>query len=105
MEIILISILFALLGTIIFSFVGLVPGTDETATLAPLTLVLVISGVPPEALLSWFIASITAMQMTNSVPVSIGGIPGSTMAVPLLPACNALRRLGAPHIALKKMAS
>ena len=37
----------ALAGGIIFSGVGLISGTDETSTIAPLTLLIVLLGVPP----------------------------------------------------------
>ena len=36
------AFLAAFLGGIIYSIVGIIPGTDETATMAPVTLVLVL---------------------------------------------------------------
>ncbi len=37
----------ALLGSVVFSGIGLISGTDETATIAPLTLLVILIGVPP----------------------------------------------------------
>ncbi|WP_396147412.1 hypothetical protein, partial [Anaerospora sp.] len=39
----------ALAGGIIFSGIGLISGTDETATIAPLTLLVILLGFPPVA--------------------------------------------------------
>lgn len=94
-----------LAGAVIFSLLGLVSGTDETATLAPLTLAVVLLGVPPAGVLTFFIAGAAAKHMTHAVPTTLLGIPGDTMAIALMEEANALRRLGVPHIALRKMIS
>ncbi|HAK74578.1 MAG TPA: hypothetical protein DCP36_15395, partial [Sporomusaceae bacterium] len=47
----------ALAGGIIFSGIGLISGTDETATIAPLTLLVILLGFPPVAVFAWFIAA------------------------------------------------
>jgi len=103
MEMILLSTGLAILASIIYTIIGLIPGTDETASLAPLTMVLVLLGVPAPALLAWFMAAITAMETTNTVPAAIAAIPGSTMAVPFVPYCTSLRKLGLPHLAMRKL--
>jgi len=91
-------------GAAAFYFlIGIIPGTDETASIAPVTLILVVAGVPPEVVLAFFMAAIAAMQTANSVPSAIALIPGSTMAVPFLEPCTAARKLGLPHVALRKM--
>jgi hypothetical protein len=43
--------------------------------------------------------------MTHAVPTALLGIPGDTMATPLMREANFLRSLGVPHIALRKMIS
>ncbi|EHY87258.1 tripartite tricarboxylate transporter permease [Saccharomonospora azurea] len=91
-----------LLGAIVFAAIGLVSGTDETSTLAPITLLVVLLGVPPAGVLTFFIAGAVAKHMTHAIPTTLLGIPGDTTAVPLLDDATALRRLGAPHIALRK---
>ena len=93
----------AMLGSIIFSGVGLISGTDETATIAPLTLLVVLLGVPPVGIFAWFIAAAVSKHMTHAIPTALMGIPGDTMAVPMLQDASILRQLGVPHIALRKM--
>lgn len=91
-----------LAGAAVFGAIGLVSGTDETATLGPLTLIVVLAGVPPVGVFTFFIAAAVSKHMTHAIPTTLLGIPGDTMAVPLLEDANGMRRLGAPHIALRK---
>ncbi|MET0186090.1 MAG: tripartite tricarboxylate transporter permease [Achromobacter sp.] len=102
---ILVAVSMGLLGAVIFSALGLVSGTDETATLAPLTLLVVLLGVPPAGVLTFFLAGAVAKHMTHAIPTTLLGIPGDTLATPLLAHATALRNLGVPHIALRKMIS
>ncbi|WP_193608239.1 tripartite tricarboxylate transporter permease [Nocardioides lijunqiniae] len=99
------ALLAGLAGAVIFSLLGLVSGTDETATLAPLTLAVVLLGVPPAGVLTFFIAGAAAKHMTHAVPTTLLGIPGDTMAIAVMEEANYLRRLGVPHVALRKMIS
>ncbi|WP_371923358.1 tripartite tricarboxylate transporter permease [Pseudomonas sp. LG1D9] len=92
-----------LLGAVVFSSIGLVSGTDETATLAPLTMLVVLLGAPPAGVLTFFLAGAVAKHMTHAVPTALLGIPGDTVATALLGDANYLRKLGVPHIALRKM--
>ena len=94
-----------LIGAVVFAAIGLVSGTDETTTLAPLTLLTVLLGVPPAGVFTFFLAGAVAKHMTHAVPTALLGIPGDTMAMPLLQDANLLRKLGVPHIALRKMVS
>lgn len=93
----------AVIGSIVFSGIGLISGTDETATIAPLTLLVVLLGVPPVGIFAWFIAAAVSKHMTHAIPTALMGIPGDTMAVPMLQDASILRNLGVPHIALRKM--
>ncbi|MDA3629755.1 tripartite tricarboxylate transporter permease [Saccharopolyspora sp. WRP15-2] len=102
---ILIALSMGLIGAVVFSAIGMVSGTDETATLAPLTLLVVMLGVPPVGVFTFFIAAAVSKHMTHAIPTTLLGIPGDTTAVPLLPEANMLRRLGIPHIALRKAIS
>lgn len=107
MEILMHEIMMAfalgLLGAVVFSCIGLVSGTDETATLAPLTMLVVLLGAPPAGVLTFFLAGAVAKHMTHAVPTALLGIPGDTVATALLGDANYLRKLGVPHIALRKM--
>ncbi|MFC3244922.1 tripartite tricarboxylate transporter permease [Gordonia humi] len=99
------AILAGLAGAVIFALLGLISGTDETATLAPLTLAVVLLGVPPSGVLAFFIAGACAKHMTHAVPTTLLGIPGDTMAIALMEEAAHLRALGVPHVALRKMIS
>ena len=92
-----------LAGAVIFAAVGLVSGTDETTTIAPVTLLVVLLGVPPVGVFTFWLAAAVSKHMTHAIPTALLGIPGDTMAVPLMPQATALRMLGVPHIALRKM--
>jgi TctA family transporter len=94
-----------LIGAIVFSAVGLISGTDETTTIAPLTLLVALLGVPPAGVFTFFMAGAVAKHMTHAIPTALLGIPGDTLAVPLMPQAIMLRNLGVPHIALRKMVS
>nr|WP_315591563.1 tripartite tricarboxylate transporter permease [uncultured Cupriavidus sp.] len=102
---ILIAAGMGLAGAVAFAAIGLISGTDETTTLAPLTLLVVLLGVPPEGVFTFFLAGAVAKHMTHAIPTALLGIPGDTMATPLLQDANHLRNLGVPHIALRKMIS
>ena len=78
------AILMALIGALVFSLIGIVSGTDETATIAPLTLVVILLGVPPAGVWTFFFAAAVSKHMTHAIPTMLLGIPGDTMAVPLL---------------------
>ncbi|WP_339249357.1 tripartite tricarboxylate transporter permease [Sporosarcina sp. FSL W8-0480] len=105
MSLLLTAILFALIGAIVFSLIGLISGTDETAIMVPLTLLVILLGAPPVAVFSFFMAAVLAKHLTHAVPTALMGIPGDTTAVPLVDHANTLRRMGMPHVALRKMIS
>lgn len=96
---------FGILGAIVFALIGIVSGTDETTTMVPLTLMVIILGAPPAGVFTFWMAGAVAKHMTHAIPTALLGIPGDTMATPMLEETNLLRRLGVPHIALKKMIS
>ncbi|MCL6687191.1 tripartite tricarboxylate transporter permease [Pseudomonas sp. R3.Fl] len=100
-----IALLMAVTGALLFAAIGLVSGSDETTTLAPLTLLVVLLGVAPAGVFAFFLAGAVAKHMTHAVPTALLGIPGDTMATPLMREANFLRNLGVPHIALRKMIS
>src|SRR4029453_3426099 len=95
----------AVLATVLFIIIGLVPGTSETATIAPATLVVILLGFPPPAVLSFCLAAVAAKHLVHAVPTAILGIPGDNMAIPVLEPSAKLRALGLPHVALQKMIS
>ncbi|SDW03883.1 tripartite tricarboxylate transporter permease [Tepidimicrobium xylanilyticum] len=104
-ELIIQGFVVAFLGGLIFSIIGIIPGTDETATMVPITLVLVLLGLNPLVLFSWTIGVIVAMQITHTIPTSMAALPGSTIAVPMVYYSSIAKRLGIPHIGMRKMAA
>jgi putative tricarboxylic transport membrane protein len=102
---VLIALSMGLIGAIVFACIGLISGTDETTTIAPLTLLVALLGVPPAGVFTFFMSGAVAKHMTHSIPTALLGIPGDTMAAPLLQQATMLRSLGVPHIALRKMIS
>lgn len=102
---VLVALSMGLAGAVVFGAIGLVSGTDETTTIAPVTLLVILLGVPPVGVFTFWMASAVAKHMTHAIPTALLGIPGDTMAIPLLQQANSLRNLGVPHIALRKMIS
>lgn len=100
-----IAVLMGLIGAIVFTLIGVVSGTDETATIAPLTLVVILIGVPPAGVFTFFMAAAISKHMTHAVPTMLLGIPGDTLAVPILEDAAKMRGLGLPHLALRKAIS
>lgn len=100
-----IAILMGVIGAVLFTAIGVISGTDETATIAPLTLLVVLLGTPAAGVLTFFMAGAIAKHLTHAIPTTLLGIPGDTMAVPLLRESDLLRKLGVPHIALRKAIS
>ncbi|WP_186580439.1 tripartite tricarboxylate transporter permease [Aquibacillus kalidii] len=95
----------AIVAALLYTIIGVAPGTDETAVLAPVTLVLVLMGVEPVVVLTFFISAIVAKKLTDSVPVAVAGIPGGVMATPMVEHALILKRHGVPDLSIRKMAS
>ena len=90
------AIIVAIIGGIIFSIIGVIPGTDETATMAPLTLVLVLMGFELVVVFAWFMSILVAMQITHTIPTAMAALPGSTMAVPMVHNARSPRKWAFP---------
>ncbi|MCB8889596.1 tripartite tricarboxylate transporter permease [Vreelandella malpeensis] len=95
----------AVIGVVIYTAIGVAPGTDETAVLAPVTLALVVAGVALPVVLAFFMAAIVAKKLTDSIPVSVAGIPGGVMSAPMVEHALILKREGHATLAIRKMAS
>lgn len=105
MDVLLISIGLAIVAGLIFTVIGLISGSDETAVLVPATLIVVLLGAPPEAVFAFFMAAVLSKHLTHAIPTALMGVPGDTTATPMLDHANFMRRIGLPHIALRKMIS
>jgi hypothetical protein len=98
-------ILAAVAATVIYTLIGAAPGADETATIAPVTLVLVLSGLQPAVILSFFISAIVACKLIDAVPVSIAGIPAGVMSTPMVEHAMVLKKNGLTDTSIRKIAS
>ncbi len=105
MSVYLIAVLLVLAGGLLYTIIGIIPGTDETATMVPITIILVLAGVPGPALFAWVVSIMVAMQISHTIPTAMSALPGSTMAVPMVFSCSLAKRLGVPHMAMRKMAA
>ncbi len=103
--IILQMIIAAILAAVLYTIIGIAPGTDETAVLAPVTLVLVLAGFAPQVVLAFFMSAIIAKKLTDSIPVAVAGIPGGVMSAPMVDHAMTLKKYGVPDLSIKKMAS
>lgn len=95
----------AIIGTAIYTIIGIVPGTDETAVIAPITLAIVLAGVEPIVVLTFYMAAVIAHKLTDSVPVAVAGIPGGVMATPMVEHALVLKKYGQSETSIKKMMS
>ncbi|MCF3944359.1 tripartite tricarboxylate transporter permease [Oceanobacillus alkalisoli] len=105
MNVLLLAILLAIVAGVIFTLIGLISGSDETAVMVPATLIVVLLGAPPEAVFAFFMSAVLAKHLTHAIPTALMGVPGDTTAAPMLEHANFMRRIGLPHIALRKMIS
>lgn len=92
----------SIVSALIYIVIGILPGTDETATMAPIALALLFAGVDPLLVLAWFISAIVAFKITDAIPVALAGIPGGVMAVPQVPDAMMAKEYGYADTLLRK---
>ena len=97
--------LMAVLGAVVlYTFIGFIPGTDETSVLAPITLAVVLSGAPPEVVLAFFVSAVVTLNLMNGIPTALVGLPGGVMSAPLMEHSVFLRNRGLASETIRKMA-
>lgn len=97
-------IIAALGAVILYIFIGFIPGTDETSVLMPITLTVVLAGVDPIVVLTFFIAAIVTLNLTNAIPTALVGLPGGVMSSPMIEHALFLKEKGLSALVIKKMA-
>ena len=107
MDIIIIiqMILASCIAAVMYTIIGAAPGADEKAPIAPVTLVLVLSGMEPAVILSFFISAIVACKLIDAVPVSVAGIPAGVMSTPMVEHAKTLKKNGLTDTSIRKIAS
>lgn len=95
----------AVLGAVVlYTFIGFIPGTDETSVLAPVTLAVVLAGAPPQVVLAFFVSAVVTLNLMNGIPTALVGLPGGVMSAPLMDHSVLLRRRGLASSTIRKMA-
>ncbi|GIG24980.1 tripartite tricarboxylate transporter permease [Cellulomonas denverensis] len=98
-------VLAALAAVVLYTLIGFVPGTDETSVLLPVTLTLVLAGVDPQVVLAFFIAAVVTLNLTNSIPTALVGLPGGVLSAPMIDHALTLKREGLAAQTIRKMAA
>jgi len=70
----------------------------------PITLTVVLSGVEPIVVLSFFISAIVTLNLTNAIPTALVGLPGGVMSSPMMEHSLYLKDKGLSARVIKKMA-
>ena len=95
----------AVLGAVVlYTFIGFIPGTDETSVLAPVTLAVVLAGAPPQVVLAFFVSAVVTLNLMNGIPTALVGLPGGVMSAPLMEHSVLLRDKGLASGTIRKMA-
>lgn len=95
----------AIAAILLYTFIGFIPGTDETSVLVPVTLALVLAGVAPVVVLAFFIAAIVTLNLTNAIPTALVGLPGGVLSTPMMEHSLYLKDKGRAAETIKKMAA
>ncbi|MDN6386102.1 MAG: tripartite tricarboxylate transporter permease, partial [Corynebacterium sp.] len=98
-------LLAAIAAILLYTFIGFIPGTDETSVLVPVTLALALAGVDPAVLLTFFIAAIVTLNLTNAIPTALVGLPGGVLSAPMMEHSLYLKSQGRAAETIKKMAA
>ncbi len=98
-------IIAATAAAVLYTIIGATPGADETATIAPITLILVLTGVQPIVILTFFMSAIVASKLIDAVPISVAGIPAGVMSTPMVEHAQLLKREGLTDVSIRKIAS
>jgi hypothetical protein len=105
LPILLLMVLAAFGAVLLYTFIGFIPGTDETSVLLPISLALVLTGVSPIVVLTFFIAAIVTLNLTNSMPTALVGLPGGVMSSPMIEHAITIKNQGKSAFIIQKMAA
>jgi len=103
-ELILMMLAAVLGAVVLYTFIGFIPGTDETSVLAPVTLAIVLAGAPAHVVLAFFVSAVVTLNLMNGIPTALVGLPGGVMSAPLMEHSVFLRDKGLASDTIRKMA-
>lgn len=95
----------ALSAVVLYTFIGFIPGTDETSVLMPVSLALILSGADPMIVLTFFVAAFITLNLTNLMPTALVGLPGGVLSAPMIDHAIYLKNQGKSAVTVKKMAA
>lgn len=104
-DLIVSMVLIALLAVVLYTIIGFIPGTDETSVLLPITLALALLGIQPILILTFFIAAIVTLNLTNLMPTALVGLPGGVLSSPMIEHSLNVKSQGRSALVIKKMAA
>lgn len=104
-SIIIQMIIAATIAAVVYTIIGATPGADETATIAPIILILVLAGLEPIVVLTFFMSAIVASKLIDAVPISVAGIPAGVMSTPMVEHAQVLKKEGLADVSIRKIAS
>ena len=104
-ELIIPMVLIALFAVVLYTIIGFIPGTDETSVLLPVTLALALLGLQSILILTFFIAAIVTLNLTNLMPTTLVGLPGGVLSSPMIEHSLKVKSQGQSAIVIKKMAA
>ncbi len=84
----------SLLMTLIYIIIGIIPGTDETSVIVPMTVILVSLHLNPLVIMAGFISAVVTLNIADSIPTAITSIPGGVMSTPLVGPSQILKKHG-----------
>lgn len=102
-SIVLQMITISLVAVVLYTFIGFIPGTDETSVLMPITLAVILAGIKPIVVLSFFISAIVTLNLINAIPTALVGLPGGVMSSPMMEHSLFLKSQGKSALVIKKM--
>lgn len=93
----------ALLMALLYVIIGIIPGTDETSVLVPMTIVLVSLNLNPYVIMAGFISAVVTLNIADSIPTAITTIPGGVMSTPLVGHSQTMKEQGLTSFSVKWM--
>lgn len=91
-------------AAVLYTFIGFIPGTDETSVLMPVSLALILGGIKPIIVLTFFVAAFVTLGLMNIMPALIVGLPGGVLATPIVEQALLLKEQGLTALGIKKAA-
>lgn len=97
-------IIASLSAVFLYTLIGFIPGTDETSVLMPVSLALLLGGIEPLVVLTFFAAACVTLGLMNVMPSIIASLPGGVLSTPMVEYSFIIKKRGRTNIAIRKAA-